>query len=654
MASYSDMKPEDKLQDIREAFKLCEEAEADNRHQAKDDLEFARQGIQWPEEVKRQRERDRRPCLTVNRMPTFIRQIVNDARMNKPAIKVHPVDSNADVETAKVLNGLIRQIETSSSADAAYATAIDNAVSMGFGYFRVDIDFARDDTFERDIKIDRIMNPFSVYRDPRSTAVDSSDWNMCFVTELLTHDEFEQNYPDAEKTDFTSPSHSGWRDELWYGEDTVRVAEYWSREEVDKEIVLMSDGQILNVDVFEGQREFMEVQGIMPVQSRMTKTMKVKQCVVTGSEILSEIEWAGKYIPIVPCYGEEVVVGEERHFHSLIHFAKDSQQMYNFWRTAAAELVALAPKAPWIGPVGAFNTDQDKWATANSTNHAFIEFDGGQAPIRQPFAGVPAGAIQEALNSSDDMKSVIGMFDASLGNMGKEVSGKAISARQKEGDIGTYHFIDNLSRAIRHTGRIIVDLIPHVYTEARVLRVLGEDNEASSVPVNQPVQGEGEAEPRIYDLTTGKYDVVVKLGPSFTTQRQEAAEQMMLLVQQFPQAAPIIGDLIAKNLDWPGAEEMAERLQKMLPSALQNMDPEKEQMKAQLTEATAIIQQLQADRAIYEQKNQIDANKVALDAQKVVTDKYRAETDRMEAIVKAQKEQSTAPMMEEFQPNSLI
>jgi len=187
-----------------------------------------------------------------------------------------------------------------------------------------------------------------------------------------------------------------------------------------------------------------------------------------------------------------------------------------------------------------------------------------------------------------------------------------------------------------------------------VLRVLGEDNEASSVPVNQPVQGEGEAEPRIYDLTTGKYDVVVKLGPSFTTQRQEAADQMMLLVQQFPQAAPIIGDLIAKNLDWPGAEEMAERLQKMLPSALQNMDPEKEQMKAQLTEATAIIQQLQADRSIYEQKNQIDANELALKAEKIVVDKYRAETDRMEGIAKAQKEQSTAPLMEEFQPHNLI
>ena len=645
------MNDEDKLKDIREAFKICEEAEAANRHQAMDDLEFGRQGIQWPEEVKRQRERDRRPCLTVNRMPTFIRQIVNDARMNKPAIKCHPVDSNADVETAKVLNGLIRQIEISSNADSAYATAIDNAVSMGFGYFRVDIDFAHNDTFERDIKINRIMNPFSVYRDPRSTAVDSSDWNMCFVTELLTHDEFEANYPDAEKTDFEGQSFEQ-RDNLWYTDETIRVAEYWSREEIDKEILLLNDGTVVDKNVFDERSDVLTMSGIQPVNSRMTKSSRIKQCFVTGSEILSEIEWSGHFIPIVPVYGEEVVVGENRNFHSLIHFAKDSQQMYNFWRTAAAELVALAPKAPWIGPIGAFNTDQAKWATANSTNHAFLEYDGGQAPQRQPFAGVPAGAIQEALNSSDDIKSVIGMTSAS--NMQGEISAKALAARQREGDVATYHFVDNLSRAIRHAGKIIVDLIPYVYNEARVMRVLGEDNTAKTVAINQPVQMDEGEEPRIFDLTTGKYDVVVKLGPSFNTQRQEAADQMMLLVQQFPQAAPIIGDLIAKNLDWPGAEEMAERLQKLLPSQIKGVDPETQKLKAQLTEATAIIQQLQADRTIYEQKNQIEAGELALKAEKIVVDKYRAETDRMEGIAKAQKDNVTAPLMEDFQPNSII
>ena len=130
------------------------------------------------------------------------------------------------------------------------------------------------------------MNPFSVYRDPRSTAVDSSDWNMCFVTELLTHDEFETSYPDAEKTDFESQTFEQ-RDNLWYTSNTVRVAEYWSREEVDKEIIMMSDGQILDADIFESQRDMFEVAGIMPMQSRTAKSHRVKQCVVTGSEILS-------------------------------------------------------------------------------------------------------------------------------------------------------------------------------------------------------------------------------------------------------------------------------------------------------------------------------------------------------------------------------
>jgi len=235
-----------------------------------------------------------------------------------------------------------------------------------------------------------------------------------------------------------------------------------------------------------------------------------------------------------------------------------------------------------------------------------------------------------------------------------QASGKALIARQRDGDISTYHFIDNLSRAIRHAGRIIVDLIPSVYTEARIIRVLGEDNEAKTVQVNQQFQNEGDDAPRMYDLTTGKYDVVVKAGPSHSTQRQEAAEQMMLMIQQFPQAAPVIGDLIAKNLDWPGAEEIAERLQKMLPPEIRGRDPEVEQVKQQLQEAAGIIRELQADRSIMQEKNQIDANKVALEAEKVVAQKYKAETDRMSALVKAEAANSTVPQMEAFQPNNLL
>jgi len=635
----------DIIKEAREAFELCEDAETENREQSLDDLKFARLGEQWPEGVKKARDDEHRPCLTINRMPAFIRQVVNDARRNKPAIRVHPVDSHADIETAKVLDGLIRNIEVSSNADAAYDTAIDFAVSCGIGYFRVDVDFAEDDSFDLDLRVNRISNPFSVYRDPRSTAVDSSDWNLAFVTELLPKDDFEKQYPDVDTGDWEADSKDT-EDDTWITSDSVRVAEYWTRDEIEKEILLMTNGEILDADVYEKQREYYEVNGIVPQSSRMTKSHRVIQRLLGGADVLSEKEWAGRYIPIIPVYGEEVVVGEKRHFMSLIHFARDSQVMYNYWRTAAAELVALAPKAPWIGPTGAFVTDADKWASANISTHPYIEYDGQVPPQRQAFAGVPAGALQEALNSSDDMKAVMGMFDASLGDRSNEVSGRAIMARQREGDISTFHFIDNMTRAIRHAGKCLIDLIPHVYSEARVIRVLGEDEQPQTVQINQPMQVPDEPEPRIYDLTAGRYDIAVKAGPNFTTMREEAATQMMELLRAFPQAAPVIGDIVARNLDWPGAEEISERLKQLIPGGM-GEDQAMVALQAQLQDAMEQVKTLIRDRQLVEQKNTIDA-------EKVVVDKYKAETDRMETMADIEKERLTTGDRPEFQPHSII
>jgi hypothetical protein len=271
-------------------------------------------------------------------------------------------------------------------------------------------------------------------------------------------------------------------------------------------------------------------------------------------------------------YGDEVNVEGKRHFISLIRFAKDAQQMHNYWRTASTELVALAPKAPFIGPVGAFDTDINKWETANSQTHSFIEFDGDRAPERQAFAGVPAGALQEAMNASDDMKSIMGLYDASMGARSNETSGKAIIARQREGDTSTFHFIDNMTRAIRQVGRVCGDLIPKIYSDERMIRTIGEDGANEIVKVNGEYEAEGMV--KVHDLTAGKYDLVVKSGPSYTTKREEAAQQMMQLLQAFPDAAPIIGDLVAKNLDWPGADDIAKRLKTMLPPQLQEKEGE--------------------------------------------------------------------------------
>ena len=656
------MSDKDTLAEALEHFKLSEEAESENRKAWIDDVRFARLGEQWPDGVKRQREIDGRPCLTINRMPAMLRQVVNDARQNKPAIKVHPVDSGAKRETAEILNGLIRNIEYTSNADVAYDTALDHAVTGGFGYFRIDVDYACDDEFDLDIKICRIANPLTVYGDENSTAADSSDWNKAFITELYTESEFEKRWKGAEKSNWESSYRDlpdGWRDN-----ELVRVAEWWTREEVPAKLLKLSDGMVLYVNEYMRIKDILDAQGITVVGERDTKTNKVKQKIISGAEVLEENEWAGKFIPIVPVYGDEVMVEGKRHWISLTRWAKDPQQMFNYWRTASTELVALAPKAPYLGPKGAFNTDANKWATANNVSYPYIEYDGGVMPQRQPFAGPPAGALQEALNASDDMKSTMGIYDAALGARSNETSGRAILQRQRESDTATFNYIDNLSRAIRHAGRVMVDLIPKVYNAPRIIRVIHEDGSNESVPINQPFTPDQAKSPqaqayeagktqetvdgltRIYDVTTGKYDVTCEAGPSFSTKREEAAAQMIELGRMFPPMMQVAGDLLVKNLDWPGADDIADRLKAMLPPQLQGQSPQVMQMRQQMQQMDQMAKQAvgQLNQQIAQLQQQLQQEKshdaqamlqADIDRKKLEIDEYNAVTNRMKVTAPA-------------------
>jgi hypothetical protein len=631
----ADASKPDALKDALEAFEKSAEHDDHNRKAFEDDIDFSLLENQWPDQVRRDRELEGRPCLTVNKLAAMGRQIVNDARRNKPGITVHPVDSEADPETAEVLNGIIRNIEQSSNAEVAYDTALENAVFGGFGYFRINTKYTSDDTFDQDIVIERISNPLSVYRDCYSTAADSSDWNYCFVVDSLSKAQFKRQYPGAEQVDWKSEA---WRDlsSPWLDGDFVQVAEYWTREKAKKRILLLSDQSVIEADEYEKNKPAFDAKNLRVMAEREVDTHKVKQRIMSGAEVLETVDWAGKYIPIVPVYGTEVVLKGKRTFRSLVRGAKDAQRMFNYWRTTSTELVAMAPKTPFIGRKGAFETDINKWATANTQSHAFIEYDGPEAPQRQPFAGVPAGALQEALNASDDIKTVLGMYDASLGARSNETSGKAIIARQMESDNATFHFIDNLSRGIRHAGRILIDLIPQVYSVPRVLRIIGQDGEPDMRPVNQeirteernPLTGEIEEIVKIYDLTSGRYDLTVSAGPSFASMRQEAASQMIELIRAYPDAAPIIGDLLVKNLDWPGADEIAERMQKAMgmaeegEEAPQGPDPQAGQLIQRYASALQELQQRYAS---------MEADK-ALEARKLDIAAYDAETKRISAM----------------------
>lgn len=625
---------DDLLKDAREEFDRAEQAESKNRANWVSDVRFARLGEQWPDAVRKQREAEGRPCLTLNRLPAFIRQVTNDARQNSPSIKFHPVGDGADKATARVLDGLVRNIEYTSNADVAYDTALEHAVTGGFGYFRISTDYADDDSFDQDIRIERIANPLSVYGDELCFDADSANWNKAFITEMWDEEAFKKKWKGAAAANFEADSKdlAGWRD----GND-IRVAEWWKREEVPTRLLRLSDGMIILEEQYQRIKDFLDAQRIVVVGDRPSKTMRVTQRIITGAEVLETNTWAGKYIPIVPVYGDDIIVEGERHLLSLVRFAKDPQQMHNFWRTASTELVALAPKAPFIGARGSFNSDAAKWATANNASHAYIEYDpvpGGAPPQRQPFSGPPAGALQEAMNASDDMKSIMGLYDASLGARSNETSGRAILARQHEGDVSTFNYIDNLSRAIRHAGRIIADLIPKVYSAPRMIRVIHEDGTNKNVMINQehapdPDEMEDQAEElqgitRIFDLTTGKYDVTCEAGPSYTTKRQESASQMVEFMRAVPQAGAVMGDLVAKNLDWPGADDIAERLKAMLPPAAAGQNP-------QVLQAQQQMQALQQQLGQLQQQLQDAQRDKTLEARKLDIDAFNAETNRIKA-----------------------
>lgn len=629
------MTDEELLKEAKARFKISEEEGRENRRLFIEDLKFY-SGEQWPEQVRRDREIQDRPVLTVNRIPGFVRQVTNDQRQNRPAVKVRPADSGADVETADVFTGLIRHIEANSKSDLAYDNAFFYAVAGSFGFFRIVTEYCDDGSFDQEILIKPIINPLTVYFDYPSKSMDGSGWRYCFVTEEMDREAFEKKYPGEQ---------AGWEEtvgdtETWVTEDTVRIAEYWYVTEEEQKLLRLEDGTVIQED---------ELKNLTPEQQqtvtdeRMVKRRVVRWAKIGGHSVLEKGEWAGKYIPIIPVFGDSLFIEGRTKLFSLTRFAKDPQRMLNYYRSTETELLALQPKAPYVIAEGQIEGYEDDWANANRENYSALIYKPTTvagvpvpAPQRQGFATPPTGVLQGAENAQRDLMSTTGIYEASLGAKSNESSGRAILARQREGDVSTFHFIDNMSRAVEQCGRILIDLAPKIYDTARVVRILGEDGTETMQPLNQPVRERddyGRPIERIYDITVGKYDLVVAAGPSYSTRRQEAAESMMQMVQANPQIMGIAGDLLVKAMDWPGAEQLAERLKKMLPPNLQEQKDDAPQMPPeiaqQMQQHEQIIQQL--DQTIQQMTAELEKKEAesAMAQMKLQIDAFNAETNRM-------------------------
>jgi hypothetical protein len=492
---------------------------------------------------------------------------------------------------------------------------VSHATIGGFGYFRLGTDYESPESFDQEIKFRRVQNPFSVYMDPFSMEPDGSDQRFCFITELLNKEEFKRSYPDADTANFdTLTVGSGDSAIIWISEDSVRIAEYYKIKSTADTLVRLQDGRdVFKSDMQPGDLPMLGDDGLP--KERASEKNKVCWYKITGREILEETEIPCKWIPVFPVYGDEQIVDGKIQRNGMVRFARDPQRMYNFWMTSATEEVSLRPKAPYIGAVGQFETAKKDWKQANVKSLPFLEYDPitvdgtmAPAPQRQQMADVPTGVLAMAMHASDNIKATTGIFDASLGAQGNETSGRAITARQREGDTANFHFADNLARTIRHAGRCIVNMLPKVYDTPRIVRVLGEDDKMDMRQVNAPLPPEkqeyDEQRQAIKtvenDLTVGKYDVTIGVGPSYNTKRAEFVDAAMQLGQSAPQIWQAAGDLIVRGMDWPKAEEIADRIKRTIPPQILGPDGEEGQQQqlppqviAALQQASTEIQQLQ-------------------------------------------------------------
>ena len=559
--------------DAVDFMRMVTEADNTNRADGLSDLQFS-YGEQWPAQVQNMRMLESRPCLTINKLDAFIRQVTNSQRQQRPRIKAHPMDSIADPKIAEVLTGLIRHIETNSDADNAYDTAFNYAARIGWGYLRVQHDYIREDSFDQDIFVRMVENPFTVYFDPNSVLPDGSDAESALVTDMMTKKNFEKLYPGAEVSSFQTRG-TGDLTAEWITKEDIRIAEYFTTEKKKQKLVMLSDKSVVWADKMPDS-ETLRHYGLSITGERDSYRKVIKWYKCTAMDVLESKDWTGRWIPIIPVYGDQAIIDGKRRKFGLTRFSRDPAMAYNFWITNMTETVAMAPKAKWVMAEGQDEGHANEWARANTSATPVLRYKQTDSedrmappPVRMQPEPPPSGAMAMAGAISNDLQIVLGVFDPETNTGMSPKSGKALRAEAHQAEQSNFHLYDNLTRSMKHLGRIILDLVPTVYDTERVMRIIGADGKPDLVTLNQqnPKAQEPQSDPTaeavkkvLNDVTVGTYDIVMEVGPGFNSKRAEAVDALMCLAGAEPDIVKIAGDLIVRNMDFPGAEVIADRL----------------------------------------------------------------------------------------------
>jgi Phage P22-like portal protein len=611
---------------MRGRFEEAKDMLVIHHERAQDDFGHLTGERHWPIESRREREAEGKPCITINLLPQSVRTVTGQIRSMNPAVRVMTADGAASKETAEIMEGMIRHIEYQSDATSIYEAAGESAAACSLGYWRIRTDYCDEMSFDQEITLERIYNPFSVFLDPHAKHPTRMDATYGFVVDEISKEEFTRLYPDAVQDDF-STEHRPTNYRSWIAApDGVVIAEYFWIEYKEITIGQLPDGRVVENPVAP----------LITLRTRKAQKPCVYWAKVTATETLEgPQEFPSRYIPIIAVTGEEWHIGEERYISSVIRFAKEPQQLYNFARSSQAEVIQLQPKAPYIGAADQFIGYEDLWAEAGNSNRPYLPYkhvEGLPPPMRQQPPVASSALMQEMQIAAEDIKRTTGIYDAGLGARSNETSGVAIAQRKEESQNSTSIYADNMVKAVTHTGRILVDMIPRVYDTARVVRVLGQDDQEKMVVIND-IMMSADGPMHVNNLGIGKYDVRISVGPSYSSKKQESSEGMMEFMRVLPQAGPVIGDLIAGAQDWPDADRIAERMRKAMPPELRDDDENQEQPKPPTPQEQQAMQAQQQQQQMQMAMQDAETRKAVAMAAKAEADAAKAGFEADEARI---------------------
>lgn len=598
------------LSTAKERLHRALEAQGNDSNRALDDLRFTYkpEEYQWDDAVKRKRKADQRPCLVYNKLPSFVNRIKNSMRMNRYSIRVRPADGDSDKELADLRSGLIRNIEQVSDAEDAQDMAGQLAVACGRGWLRVASRYVSEDSFEQELYLMAMPNAFCVSWDPAARRADLQDADWIFVSETISKDAYKREYPDRQPA--SVDAHPGVYTNEWDKGETVRIAEYFHRDEPKQKKLYLCDlinpqgEQMRKIITGEEKKRAEELGWTVTVLKTRTVTerpwMRAK---ISGTDVLEEPrEEPGKYHPVVPVWGERIDIDGETLTWGAVRHMKDPQRSFNYSRSTMVERAALEPKAPWVIGKNQLKGFEKEWEKSRTDNVPYLRYNDdptGQNPIAPPQRNFPEQASTALISvvqmDTQDMHDISGIQPTAMGKNTSEKAGIAIAQRRQEGDVATFTYPDNMAKSWKWLGRILLDRIPYVYDSARVVRTRGEDKSENMVPINTAreemfppnyrgpkVESEVPGAGKMFnDMSVGRYDLVVDVGPQMMTQRQEVLAGLFEFLNVYPPAAPILGDIIAENQDWPGSQQVAKRLKKLVPPEIREPEEGEEQQQPQ-------------------------------------------------------------------------